>query len=523
MKSSRKLLGFLLPAAMAVLQIVAAAETDGRLHADGKGWRLDQAKITDPKRPRVLLIGDSILNGYLKQTTAALEGKAYVDAWVNPYHQSEHLNKLLAEVLTHGPYDVVHFNMGLHGWPEGRIKPGTFEPLTRSYVEVLKTKLPKAKLIWASSTPVTAQDKPAELEPDINPVIVEHNRMAAKVMAEMGVPVSDFYALLVDKRGWARGDRFHWTAPAYDLLARTVVETVLRELARSNTSKPAKPPFNEKTIRQWTLAGPLGETPKRGSEILPLSDQQNLGGWVKLDTMSDEFAGPALDTNKWTVGMSWWRGRQPAWFSPSNVAVRAGQLHLTMRKEPVPPDMEKHGYKDYTSAALHTRARSAYGYYEVKSRAMNSGGSSSFWFQNEDNKAHPGWATEIDVFELCGKGAKFERGYHMNAHVFKTPQEQRHWSAGGNWTAPWRFADDFHVFGFEWTRDELRWYVDGVVVRTVQNTHWHQPLHLIFDSETMPEWFGMPDEADLPSTFSIEYVRAWTRTQPDAPQNPAKP
>jgi len=60
----------------------AAAETDTRLHADGKGWRLDKAKVTDPKRPRVLLIGDSILNGYLKSTTAALDGKAYVDAWV---------------------------------------------------------------------------------------------------------------------------------------------------------------------------------------------------------------------------------------------------------------------------------------------------------------------------------------------------------------------------------------------------------------------------------------------------------
>lgn len=31
-----------------------AKENDPRLHADGKGWRLDQARITDPTRPRVL-------------------------------------------------------------------------------------------------------------------------------------------------------------------------------------------------------------------------------------------------------------------------------------------------------------------------------------------------------------------------------------------------------------------------------------------------------------------------------------
>jgi hypothetical protein len=53
--------------------------------------------------------------------------------------------------------------------------------------------------------------------------------------------------------------------------------------------------------------------------------------------------------------------------------------------------------------------------------------------------------------------------------------------------------------------------LDGVLVRTVQNTHWHNPLYLIFDSETMPNWYGMPNDADLPSTLSIEYVRAWAR------------
>ena len=30
-----------------------------------------------------------------------------------------------------------------------------------------------------------------------------------------------------------------------------------------------------------------------------------------------------------------------------------------------------------------------------------------------------------------------------------------------------------------------------------------------FDSETMPKWFGLPKKEDLPTTFSIEYVRSW--------------
>ncbi|QDU29913.1 hypothetical protein ETAA8_50300 [Anatilimnocola aggregata] len=218
-------------AAQEKAKLPAATETDTRLHADGKGWRVDMAKVEDKTRPRVLLIGDSILNGYLKQVTKSLEGKAYVDVWVNPYCQSAHTNKVLGEVLKNGPYDVVHFNMGLHGWQEGRIKAGTFEPLTKAYVQVIRDASPKTRIIWASSTPVTVKGKPEELNAEINPVIVEHNRLAAKVVEEMKVPVNDFYSLLADNLPLARGDQFHWKPAAYQLLATEATKSVLRELA----------------------------------------------------------------------------------------------------------------------------------------------------------------------------------------------------------------------------------------------------------------------------------------------------
>jgi len=296
---------------------------------------------------------------------------------------------------------------------------------------------------------------------------------------------------------------------AFAFSAATLTPLSVRGQAPATVATPNK--FDEKSIPQWTLKGPLTNTPTRVTDKLPLSDQENREKWQRFDSLWDEFEGAALDTNRWIVGMSWWRGRQPAWFNPTNVSVRGGRLHLTMRKEPVPKELEKDGYHDYTSAALYTRARAHYGYYEVKARPMNSGGSSSFWFQQEDRAARPGWATEIDVFELCGKSAKHDRRYYMTLHVTQTPQEKRHWFVGSFWEALWRPVEEFHVYGFDWRPDELRWYVDGVLVRTVQNTHWHQPLYLIFDSETMPEWFGMPDDADLPSTYSVEYLRVWTR------------
>ena len=157
---------------------------------------------------------------------------------------------------------------------------------------------------------------------------------------------------------------------------------------------------DKRPTKIWNRTGPLGETPKHVTDACPLSDQDNKGGWAKFEPMTDEFAGRELDPNKWNRGMYWWKGRQPALFSDKNVTVSDGKLHLTMRKEKLPVEAEKQGYKDYTSAALHTKVRSGYGYYEVKAKPMNSGGSSSFWFQQDEA---PGWATEIDVFEIGGK------------------------------------------------------------------------------------------------------------------------
>jgi lysophospholipase L1-like esterase len=225
-------------AVLAVLTLSAAAqnaapqETDTRLHADGKSWRLDKAKIEDPKRPRILLMGDSILNGYLPAVVKALEGQAYVDAWVTPTSQGDKsLPKQIEEVLAQGPYDVIHFNLGLHGWQKGRIPEGQYEALSHVMVQAFKKNAPKAKLIWASTTPVTAEGKSGELDPEINPTIVEHNAMAAKVMKEEGVPIDDLGALIMKHLDLARGDRFHWKPEGTALIAREVIESLKRALA----------------------------------------------------------------------------------------------------------------------------------------------------------------------------------------------------------------------------------------------------------------------------------------------------
>ena len=218
-------------AAPAFPQTAPPQEADPRLHADGPGWRLQKAAITDPALPRVLLMGDSILNGYLPGVAKALEGKAFVDAWVTPTSQGDKsLPRQIEEVLAQGPYAVIHFNLGLHGWQQGRIPDGQYEPLTHAMVQAFKQRAPKAILIWASTTPVTKKDHPGELDPEIDPIIVAHNAMAAVVMKEEGLPTDELNALMMQHLDLARGDRFHWKPEGTALLVKQVSETLLKAL-----------------------------------------------------------------------------------------------------------------------------------------------------------------------------------------------------------------------------------------------------------------------------------------------------
>ena len=260
-----------------------------------------------------------------------------------------------------------------------------------------------------------------------------------------------------------------------------------------------------KSLKGWILKGKLPAKPQRSTTEFPLSDQQNTGKWSKYEPMTDEFTNTKLDSKKWWPNNPEWAGRQPGYFYHKNVTLSDGKLHLTMRKEE-PEEMPKdQGYHTYTTAAIQGKKRVLYGYFEVKCKPMKSAGSSSFFFYQN---AKDLW-TEIDVYEIGGKAPGFEKIYNMNVHVFKTPEGERHWAKHEEWESPTNLADDYHVYAVEWNAEKIKWYFDGVLVRWLENTHWHQPLSLNLNSETMEDWLGLPMDQDLPSTYSIEYVRAW--------------
>lgn len=204
-------------------------------------WGVRQILIADAGLPHVLLIGDSILGGYNRLAAELLRGRVNLDVWITPKHVgSGDVAKEMKAIFAGHEYDIILFNdIGLHAWQPGRIPQGQYEPLLRAHVANLRQLMPKAKLIFATTTPMTTKTKPIALDPEFNSVIDQRNQIAVKVMKENRIPVADYYGLLVDKLSLAAGDRFHWTKPAYQLLAQ---EAAARIAELSGFRLPATQP-----------------------------------------------------------------------------------------------------------------------------------------------------------------------------------------------------------------------------------------------------------------------------------------
>ena len=184
----------------------------------------------DTKLPRVLLIGDSICNGYNKEVCQELAGTAYVTFFATSkcVCDASYLRSL-AFFLEEADYAVVHFNNGLHSLSSDR---QDWETCLRAAVKLIKEKGKGAKIIWASSTPLK--------DPKLTEKAQELNVIAARVMADEGVPTDDLFALMnpLDRESnWS--DTFHFKNEAKKMQAKAVGDSVRNALGAGHASASA--------------------------------------------------------------------------------------------------------------------------------------------------------------------------------------------------------------------------------------------------------------------------------------------
>jgi len=251
--------------------------------------------------------------------------------------------------------------------------------------------------------------------------------------------------------------------------------------------------------------------------------------WQLNELFSDEFNDGALDELKWDTRYRNWTGRNPGIFDPANVSVVNGYLALDVE---MPAAGTLPVGKQYTTSTINTTGGDPgsvqrdilYGFLEIRAQGTDAETTSAFWLHKN---APENW-NEIDIAELRHTAP---RTMPTNLHVIREngvevvpggslrfPESVSF--AEANIPANQNYYNSFHTYGLDWNPQTIDFYLDGVLVRSVANDHWHQPMNINL-TNSMQEWNGLPTAAELDavSPFLIDYIRVYDAT-PTSNPNP---
>ena len=205
--------------------------------------------MEDPRLPRVLIIGDSISGHYLPGVRERMRGKANVIGessssarypmdkfrWskLGPrFYRSDYASKddeLKNFLIEQGPFDVVHFNNGIHNFAGAN--PGDEKPYAEQLRKVVATiRASGAVCLFANSTGTVA-DNTIPKSPRYLSNCLAFNAAAEAVMKELSVPVTDVHGLIQPRiKELISADLIHTNPEAdqmiADLIAKRLSETL---------------------------------------------------------------------------------------------------------------------------------------------------------------------------------------------------------------------------------------------------------------------------------------------------------
>ena len=253
---------------------------------------------------------------------------------------------------------------------------------------------------------------------------------------------------------------------------------------------------------------------------------------------ADEFNETELDKNNWGYELGHIRGLEQQHYTNSkdNVYLEDGNLVIkaTNRKtedqyEVTQGDTTRKVIYDSGSVRTHGKQEFLYGRIEMKAKLPKGQAVfPAFWtlgsdFHLDGNIAQGiGWpdSGEIDIMELIGNGTA--GGVNGNRQVYQTlhygtngEDDGKYAGHGTCYTLPSGiFNDDYHVFGINWSKGKIEWYVDDQIVRTVDYSDDQRALECIdrpqyieFNLALGGAWPGAAGENLAGTKYEVDYVR----------------
>ena len=223
----------------------------------------------------------------------------------------------------------------------------------------------------------------------------------------------------------------------------------------------------------------------------------------------DNFNGKTLDTSCWsneTAKPGWVNNELQRYTNGENIEIAKGKLRIVAKKQ----------NNEYTSGRIKTQGKRifTYGLVEIKAKIPQGTGTWPALWMLGQNIDEVGWPAcgELDIMEHVGKHPTY---IHSTVH-----------NPSGYGTTPYtgimKINDPFtkfHIYGMEWTKEFVAFYIDGRLVYTYQpavknKDTWpfDKPCFLIFNVAIGGNWGG-PDVDDkiFPAVMTVDWVKVYQK------------
>lgn len=215
------------------------------------------------------------------------------------------------------------------------------------------------------------------------------------------------------------------------------------------------------------------------------------GNWELI--WSDEFNGTTINSSKWGSGQLPWGGQHhndnyASWVTSEDSYLSGGSLWLRCRKA---VGGEFGGYP-WSEGFIWSHQWLTYGYQEIRARyPLGKGTWPAFW------TLRSGWPPEFDIAEYFGSDDRMHMGF-----CWGPDWTDVHWDSVNLYGEGF---ENWHTYGLEWGPAYAKWYMDGVLRKTVSRSEIPSTaMYILLNSGMRWDYDGSTPN---PNYYEVDYFR----------------
>lgn len=207
----------------------------------------------------------------------------------------------------------------------------------------------------------------------------------------------------------------------------------------------------------------------------------------------------SLDSARWYVSDGWSNGAfQNCTWSSDQVKVEGGMLKIGFAPTPK-------GDRRFRCGEIQTKTAYGYGTYEARLKTPAGSGLNAAFFTyigKQQGKPHD----EIDFEILLRDTGKVDTTTFVNG-----VSGDGKIGSGQSHALPHASDSDFVTFAFTWEPERLRYYIDGELVRTMDDpktipTNPQRVFFSLWGTDTLTDWMGKFAPVQAPIAMEVDWV-----------------